>query len=79
VIPADPFPAHPFEVLRTPSVAEEFILHVATELGLHFAVIPDRRIIEHRPVQLNNPAGPDNAYLILLHKILGNVTLLAGP
>ena len=30
-------------------------------------------------INVDNPTGPDNAYVILLYKILGNVTLLTRP
>jgi hypothetical protein len=79
MIPHNPFPPQSLKVFRTTSITQEFTFNITVELGLHFTVIPDRLIVIHRTIQVNNPAGPDNAYFILLHKILGNVTLLAGP
>jgi hypothetical protein len=79
MVPDQPLPAYSFVVLRAAAVTKKLTAQKTGELGFHFAVILYRLVVVHRPVQINNPTGPDNAYLILQHKFWSNVTLLAGP
>jgi hypothetical protein len=67
MIPPDALPTHPFEVFWTSPVAEYFIFYITIEFGLHLTIISNRLIVEHRTVQLNDPAGPHNAYLVFLY------------
>jgi len=79
MVPGKTFPAHSFVIFGTATIANYLDLQVTVEFCLYFAVILYGGVIEHRSVQINTPAGPDNAYLFFNHQFVGNASLLTGP